>query len=178
MPKEIIISHPELNTGSGAGFCYEHPQLPRRRFAELCAHRGITPATHPLVCDLFAGTGGMAAIVCQHGWLPANFTHIDKYRPGQDREEKGQGQWLFWDLWELGKALAHQEPLPEEVLAYQGKFDLVVSAYNPRVPAEWEKALIAFLAKNKEDSLIVPDEWDWGHLLHLDQPRPYPPTSK
>lgn len=174
MPKEIIISHPELNTDSRAGFCYTHPALPRRRFEELCANRGITSATHPTVCDLFAGTGGMAAIVCQHGWRRENFTYIDKYQPGQDLGEKGEGQWLFWDLWELGRVLTHQESLPKGVLAYQGKFDLVVSAYNWRVPPEWERTLIEFLAKNRNDSLIVPDEWDWSHLLSLDIPRPYP----
>lgn len=170
--KEIVIRHPETNTDSTASLSYGHPVLPRRRFEELCAKREITPVTHPTVCDLFAGTGGMSSIIKEMGWSSENFTYIDKYHPGYRRWKKSWGKWLFWDLRELAKALIAKEPLPRGILAYKGRFDLVVMAYQTRLPSSWEPALVEFFAKNGQDTLIVPDDWDWSHLLSLDKPRP------
>lgn len=171
---EIIMQHPEVNRDSMAGFSYTYPRLQRRRFEELCLRRRITPATHPTVCDLFAGTGGMSAIVREYGWQGQNFTCIDKYRPGCTRGEESGGKWFYWDLRELAKALIAKEPLPKGVLAHKGRFDLVVMAYQTRLPPDWEPVLVGFFAKNGEDTLIVPDDWDWSHLLSLDKPRSYP----
>ncbi len=162
--REIVIQHPEKNTTSFRDFSYTHPGLSQRRLEELCAKQGITPATHPKVCDLFAGEGAMSFILKAHGWQYENITCIDNQRPNRIYPLVGKVQWRFWDLRELTKALMHQEYLPEEVLAYKGKFDLVVMVYNTALPSDWEPFLVEFFAKNKEDILIVPSSWDWAHI--------------
>jgi len=162
--REIIIKHPRENTEHFRDFSYTHPRLSQKRFEELCMKRGITPVTHPKVCDLFAGQGAMSFILKKHGWRFEDITCIDKHCPNLDERLVGKVQWVFWDLKELTKALIEKVNLANDVLAYKGRFDLVVMAYNGILPSKWEPFLVEFFAKNKEDILVVPSDWDWAHL--------------
>ena len=162
--KEIVIFHPQENTDPLRSFSLTHSGLSSRRFNEFCVAQRITPATHPTACDLFAGQGEMSLILKDHGWDSRNITCIDLCHPNSDGPLVTGAQWLFWDLRELTKAIMRQESLPKAVLENRGKFDLVVMAYNTRLPSDWEHFLTDFFAKDNKDSLIVPSQWDWEHL--------------
>lgn len=76
---EIVIPKPEYS---------QYPQSLRRYSADrpgdlwhktyfLRRHK-VTPQTHPLAADLFAGDGSMAWHLCNLGWRRENITCFDK----------------------------------------------------------------------------------------------------
>lgn len=122
---EVVITNPEFNFNHRTGYSYYDKfahDIVRR---QLKAGRGINPQTHPKVADVCAGDGSWARIFIDNGWKPEDILCIDQFR---SRVSLIEGvAWRYWDVAELGvRLLTGDAAIPNEVLEWQGKFDIVV----------------------------------------------------
>src|SRR3989304_3825264 len=119
--KEIVIADPSFNSDPQSDWSFRYPADSSAMFKEFQLRRKITPNTHPLACDLFAGQGGVTAILLEQGWLPNNITCIDIGKPENHTVLYGDWastqkavirKWKHWDLAALATALFKKQPLP------------------------------------------------------------------
>lgn len=134
---EVVIGEPKHNPDFLSGYSYgdrfAHEVVKR----QLIKDRGITPQTQPKVADICAGDGSWARIFVDNGWRPQDVLCVDMYKSRAPLVE--DATWRYWDVAELGLRLCANRSIPEEVLEYQGKFDIVIlmlSAIERRLTTE------------------------------------------
>jgi hypothetical protein len=158
MQKEIIKKYPTENHEPFNDISWTHGSLSLTEFNKFIKKAHVSPATHPTACDLYAGDGGMTAIMTDLGWLSKNITCIDLHKPESGSQLATGAKWLFWDLEVLVKKIMNKESLPNAVLKQKEKFDIVVMAYGGVKPQS-QSVLTEFFAKNEKNILIIP--WDF-----------------
>lgn len=126
---EVSIPNPPLNSRDKLSrFSSDSETL--RKIAKELRFRNITPHSHPLAADIFAGDGSMAYLLSQEGWNPSDITCFDR---AKSRKPLVQGvNWRYWNLAALADALASNVTLPPEVEMYRGGFDLAMSLQSER----------------------------------------------
>lgn len=73
---EISIPDPPLNKDSLLNR-YSTDKLTLRNIAKGLRFKDITPYSHPIAADVFAGDGSMAYLIEQEGWNPSDITCFD-----------------------------------------------------------------------------------------------------
>jgi hypothetical protein len=156
--KEITIRHPTENYEPFNDMSWVNGKYSYEKFKTFSQEKHITPKTHPLVCDLCSGNGGMVALINNLGWKEKNIACIDKHKPEKGSELALGAKWLFWDLNRLAENIINNSPLSKTVLEQKGKFDLVILAYGGIKP-KLQAPLTSFFAKDDQNVFIIP--WDF-----------------
>jgi hypothetical protein len=148
---EIVIAEPAINHDNYRSYAYEDSTF-RSVFQTGLDRRGINPATHPMALDLCAGDGSLARILVDKNWDFGNITCVDRFRTTTPLQEGVN--WRYWDLKSLGYSIIDGKELPEEILNFQHKFDVVL-LWNGNFTKEVDEAVCRFFAH--QGSIIFSD---------------------
>lgn len=122
---EIIIPNPHINDSWTRR--HAHTAGDCAMFMPTIDLWGLTAQSHPKVVELCAGDGPWAKAFADAGWNPQDITCIDIARTNTPLIDGAK--WLHWDLDALAQGIIEDRELPDDVLEYKGRFDIVFLTY-------------------------------------------------